>query len=471
MRHGTNWILAAAAAALLTSACGTDDSGIASGSGAQSAAGAGGHLGGAAGAGGGSGKGTTATASDICSGKGPIVTIPGPKTTGSYQTCTGSIAETRFVNALCTCKNASVTGYLRTRAFDSAQGTSVDLGGSVGINGTYLNSVGFSDIGGSFSIAGHDSLSLAGYVKTGADFRTQGSAKVAGYTNVGRNMWVGAEYTDLGPVTVKGDLHSSGTMLAIPLLVSGARYQESVSVPPPCPCEDKDILDVAALVADAKTHNDNATAGIVPSMFKTLIGYATATLPCGKFYIEGIGGIGNVIINVTGRAALFVDGSINNTGNLEFRLDPSAEIDVFIRDNLAITGRATFGQKERPAASRVYIGGDGNVMLVGDGEFVGNVYAPRSLVQAVGYGAFLGSLFARDFICPGYADFAFDLAIKHAGDPCTPVTPPGTCTQCGTCTGGTACVGGKCGPCRTDADCCSQLICSDGKCIEPGTIF
>jgi hypothetical protein len=467
MRHGLASIFAAAG--LLAAGCSTDNEGI---GGSTSAGGASGGTGkGSVTSGGGGGK--TGASADLCSGKGPIVTVPGTTGTASYQTCTGRIAETHFVNALCTCKNASITGYLRTRAFDSSQSMTADLGGSVGINQTYLNSAGFTDVGGSFSIAGHDSLSLAGYVKTGGDFRVQGSARVAGYTNVGRNLWLADGYTDLGPVSVAGDLHASGSgsILAIPLLVSGKTYQESVSVPPPCPCEDKDILDVGALVADAKAHNDNNTAGIGASMFKTLIGYATATLPCGKFYIEGIGGIGDVIINVTGRAALFVDGSINNTGNLEFRLAPGAEIDVFIRDNLAIVGRATFGQKERPAASRVYIGGDGDVLLVGDGEFVGNVYAPRSLVQAVGYGAFLGSLFARDFVCPGFADFAFDLAIKKAGDPCTTTPPPNTCTKCGTCTGGTACVNGKCGACRSDGDCCSQMICSAGKCIEPGAVI
>lgn len=473
MAHGLTSIIAAAA--LLAAACGVDNDGVGessgtgggSGSGGKSTAGGSGKNG-TAGTGGTGDKGG-ASSSDICSGKGPIVTIPGPTSSGSYQTCTGRIAETHFVNALCTCKNASITGYLRTRAFDSSTAMTADLGGSVGINQTYLNSAGFTDVGGSFSIAGHDSLTLAGYVKTGGDFRVQGSAKVAGYTNVGRNLWLGDGYTDLGPVTVAGDLHGAGAILAIPMLVSGRTYQETVTVTPPCPCEDKDILDVAAMVADAKVHNDNATGGVISTMFKTLIGYATATLPCGKFYIEGIGGIGDVIFNVTGRAALFVDGSINNIGNLEFRLAPGAEIDVFIRDNLAITGRATFGQKDRPAASRVYVGGDGDVMLVGDGEFVGNLYAPRSLVQAVGYGAFLGSLFARDFVCPGFADFSYDLAIKRAGDPCGTTPPPSTCTKCGTCADGTACVGGKCGACRNDSDCCSQLICSDGKCIEPAT--
>jgi hypothetical protein len=431
--------------------------------------------GGVSGAGGADSKGGssgTSTTADLCSGRSPIVTIPGTTATTSVQTCTGRIAETHFVNALCTCENASVAGYLKTRSFDSTKSTTPDLGGSVGINQTYLNSAGFTDVGGSLSIAGSESLSLAGYVKTGGDFRTQGSATVAGYTNVGRNMWLGNGLTDLGPVTVTGDLHGAGAIVAIPLLVSGKSYQESVAVPPPCPSGASDILNVAALVADAKVHNDNAKNGITPTMFNVLVGNIETTLPCGKFYIEQIAGIGNVIFNVTGRVALFVDGSIANTGNLEFRLSPTAEIDIFVRDNLMLTGRATFGQKDRPAASRVYVGGEGDVTLTGDGEFVGNVYAPRSRVLAIGYANVLGSVFARNFVSPGYASFTFDLAIKNAGDTCdVPTPPPGTCTLCGTCASGTACVGGQCGACRTDADCCSQLICTNGQCIQPGIIY
>ena len=145
MKRRLNWILPTAAAALLATACGSDNSGLSGGAAGTSGT-AGTNVPGTP-TGGSGGKGTTTTTSDICSGKGPIVTIPGKTTSGSYQTCTGSIAETRFVNALCTCKNASITGYIRTRAFDSAQGTSVDLGGSVGINGAYLNSYGFTDVG------------------------------------------------------------------------------------------------------------------------------------------------------------------------------------------------------------------------------------------------------------------------------------------------------------------------------------
>lgn len=425
-----------------------------------------------AGTGGTSGSGSSAPTS-FCSGKGPIVTVTDSTTSSSYQTCTGRIAETKFTNALCTCNDASVAGYLRTRSFDSAKQTSPDLGGSVGVNKTYIISAGYTDIGGSFAIAGADSLSFAGYLKTGGDFRSAGSALVAGYTNIGRNAWLASGMTGVGPVSVAGDLHSSRPIVAIPLSLGGTQYQEAIIVTPPCPCTDKDILDIAPLVADAKLHNDNLANGISPSMFNLVVGNVSATLPCGRFYIEQMGGIGNIIINVTGRVALFVDGSIATAGNLEFRLAADAEIDIFVRDNLALTGRATFGAKDRPARSRIYVGGDGDVMLVGDGQFVGNVYAPRSLVTAVGYVDVWGSVFARDFVSPGYANFTYDRAIQHAGDVCDPTTPPpGTCTQCGTCTDGTACVGGTCGACRTDADCCSLLVCSAGKCIEPGpTIY
>jgi hypothetical protein len=376
------------------------------------------------------------------------------------------------VSALCTCENATVAGYLRTRAFNSKKGTTLDLGGSVGVNQTYAITEGYTDVGGSMSIAGTDSLSFAGYLKTGADLRIQGTAVVAGYTNVGRNMWVGQGFTDLGPVKVAGDLHMSGPIMALPLQVTGAKTQEAVTIAPPCPCAPDEILDVASLVAEAKGHNDNAANGIRPDMFNLLVGNVEATLPCGKFYIQQIAGVGNVIFKVTGRAALFVDGSVANTGNLEFQLAPSAEIDVFVRDNLVLTGRAVFGDESRPAASRIYVGGEGTVLLTGFGRFVGNLYAPRSLVQAVGYADVYGSVFAGTFLSPGYANFAFDAAIATAGDTCDkPSTPPSTCSRCGVCTGGTACVNGACGACRSDSDCCGQLICSSGKCIQSGQII
>ena len=469
MRHTLSWITGLAAGAVLMAAC--DDS---SGIGSASTAGKSGKSGnnGVSGSGGsGSGNWTPSPSSDVCSGKGPIVTIPATTVSGAYQTCTGRIAESHFSNALCTCENANVAGYLRSRAFDSKKGTSVDLGGSVGINQTCVTA-GFADVGGAFSIAGSDSLSFAGYLKTGGDLRVAGKTMVPGYTEVGRDLWIASGYTDLGPLTVHRDLHGSSPIMAIPLTVEGKKIPSGVTIAPPCPCEAKDIINVDGLVAEAKTNNDDAKYTIDPSMLNVLIGNIEVTLPCGKIYFEQIGGIGNVIVNVTGRVAVFVGGSVANTGNLEFRLAAGAEIDLFISGDLAVTGRALFGERDRPAASRIYVGGSGNVFLTGYTEFVGNLYAPHSLVQGIGFENVYGSIFADMFVSPGFANFVYDAAIMTVGDTCdTPLPPPNTCSQCGTCTGGTACVNGKCGACASDADCCSQLICSNGKCVEQGVIY
>jgi hypothetical protein len=403
-----------------------------------------------------------------CTAASPVVTVPNASGT-PVKTCTGAIAETRFQSALCTCHDASVAGYLRVRGFDSAQGPFQDGvndgGAAVGINNAYFITTGYTDVAGSFAVAGPHSLSFAGYLKVWGDLRAAGSVAVAGYTNIGRDAWLGAGLTDLGPVTVGRDVHAAGTLMAIPLVIGGQRTQENVQVRPPCPCAPSDLLDVGALVDDARLNNDNAALGINPSMFNLLVGNVQATLPCGRIYIERMGGLGNLIVDVTGKVALFVDGSIDAAGNVEFRLAPGAEIDIFIRENLVLAGRAVFGDPTHPASTRIYVGGSGDVVLVGAGTFVGNVYAPRSLVTAVGFADVWGSVFARDFVSPGYARMVYDRAITRAGSDCSVPPPPGTCSQCGTCTGGLACVQGSCGPCTTDAECCGQLACIDGRCM------
>lgn len=405
---------------------------------------------------------------DFCSGQGPIVTLPNPEAGQTRDVCSGQLAAGKFLNALCTCQNATVAGYLKTRSFDSVRGGPTDTGGSVGINAAYSITSGYTDVGGSFTIAGTSSLSFAGYLRVGNTLRTNGAATVAGYTKVGGDAWFASGFTDLGPVTIQGDLHSAAPIVALPLTVSGKKVGENVTSASPCPCSPEDLLDVGALVDDARVRNDNARFGIDQKMLDLVVGNVEVTLPCGRFYLEQIAGAGNIIVNVTGRVALFIEDDLAAAGNLEFRLAPNAEIDIFVKDNVALTGRAVFGDASRPAATRIYVGGEGDVVLVGADRFVGNLYAPRSLVTAVGYAEVAGSVFARDFVVPGYANFVYDRAIQHAGDSCdVPPQPPSSCLKCGTCAAGSACVDGSCAACRNDGDCCSPLSCLDGVCAEP----
>lgn len=395
-------------------------------------------------------------------------------TNNSYQTCAGVIAENKFTNALCTCHDASIQGYLKTEGFDSANDpTGKDNGGAaVAINNSYINllltSSGYTEVLGSMAISGTQLSTYFGYIKVAGDLRTAGPLTEFGYINVGRDTWSADDLICAGYTKVGRDAHYAA---AFPLIatVAGKRVTGPVTVDPLCPCGPQDILDVAAMVADGKAHNDNKAAGIDPAMFNVVVGKMRMPLPCGRIYIENIGGAGDLTFDVSGPTALFVDGSIATIGVLKFNLAPRATIDIFVKDTLVLTGRAAFGDEKRPAASRIYVGSDKDIIMTGYETFVGNLYAPLARVTAPGYINVLGSVVARDFEVPGYAHFGYDRAITRAGDGCkAPPPPTSTCTKCSGCASGQACVNGTCGRCTKDADCCSQLACntSTGKCED-----
>ena len=61
-----------------------------------------------------------------------------------------------------------------------------------------------------------------------------------------------------------------------------------------------------------------------------------------------------------------------------------------------------------PAATRIYVAGSEDIVLVGASAFVGNVYAPNAKLTAPGYLRAYGSFFVRDFDVAGYAHIAYE---------------------------------------------------------------
>ena len=405
------------------------------------------------------GSGETSAACMLTS---PSVVIDG------HPTCTGRLAAARFANALCVCNDLELGGSLTTHGFDSSQwpyqaGFSEANGAAVGVDGNYLALAGATDVAGSLAIAGSNDLRFAGLLRVRGDFFAAGNVTAAGSTSVGRHAWLGGSFTGFGPFTVAGSLHHAGTVTALPLL-AGTMQAQAVTVAKSCACSASDLVDVAALVATARADNDNARVGVSADALASLAGEARLTLPCGRIFLSRIAGGGNLTLQVSGQAALFVGGSIDFRGSLTFDLAPGAAVDVFVEQDLLVEGSLGLASKDRPAAGRIWVGGARAVTLAS--PWVGNLYAPRARVVIAGGWEAWGAVVAGSLAGGGFASFYFDRAVLAAGATCSaPRPPPGVCTRCTWCVGGNACVAGQCGPCRNDDDCCGLSVCSNGSCV------
>jgi hypothetical protein len=391
----------------------------------------------------------------------PVISLQG------HKTCPGRLAANHFSNALCSCGQAQVTYSLTTHGFDSRQGAyqsgqADDSGASVGINGKY-SPPNATNVGGSLSIAGSDDMQFLGVLAVRGDFYTAGNLSATGGVTVSRNAWLGGNFSGFG-LTVSGDLHHAGTVIALPLLVSGSNLQQAVTVRKPCPCETTDLLDIEALVDGANTSNDNASLGISRDVLASVSGNAEWTVSCGRIYLSQISGIGSLLVHVTGQVALFVEGSIDLKGSLSFDVVPGAEVDIFVKKDFAVQGTASIASKDRPAAGRVWIAGAQAITLVS--PWIGNLYAPRARVSSLFALEVWGSIFAGEFFGGASASFTFDRSVTAAEANCSAPKPPaGVCRLCEWCSGGAACVSGSCGPCKKDEDCCSLSVCSNGSCV------
>lgn len=422
-----------------------------------------------AGNGDGSGNGSDPGAG-YCNGTGPLIPLArGGKVI--RKTCTGDVAEQTFTSALCSCEDTNIAGYLRTDSFQSSLGPDapVKRGGPVGVNASYITA-GYADIGGSFAVAGARDILFGGLLKSGGDLRFAPHFDVAGVVEVARDAHLAKNARAFGVVDIGRDLYTPAGVgfVGVPIVdIGGERHVTAVSVPPPCACRDDEVLDVAAIVEDGMQDNDNAAVGLDPKAMNVVAGIGVElALPCGRYYVDQIGGLGSLTLRIQGRTALFVGDDVWAGGLFKIELDPGAELDLFIRDNFTIAGAAKFGDEDRPAAVRIYVGGTGDIAIAGYGNFAGNVYAPRANITIAGLGVVHGSLFGKNINSPGAVFVHYDESVLEVGDEC-PVDPPEDqpCTQCGVCGNGTACVDGSCGACRTDADCCAPLVCqANGKC-------
>jgi hypothetical protein len=429
---------------------------------------------GGGGGGGGGGDGGNA----YCQGSGPPIVVS--DSGGTATRCSGQVAATAFRYALCSCSGLSSGSPITTDAFDSTMpgATTFGTGGSVGVNSD-INVSNTLSVGGSLQIAGGATLNK---LVVGVDALLNSTLHVEQAITVHRNAEVNGDVQCNGPaqsMTVTGTLtYPSNRTLQATSPVIGNKVLAPVSVAAPCDCGANLLFDIAGYVTARQTDNDNASIGLDPNLLNNFMGDQTLNLSCGRFYMGRIGGNGKLTINVSGHTALFIDGDVNLNSSFNVVLGPSGELDLFINGGLTDSGPFNFGDTTTPARVRLYMGGSRNVNLAPGSVIGGNLYAPQSALVTRGDLTVYGALFVNSFNPSGPVTIHHDIAVLKAGDECSP-TMSGTgntgsgggtggtnggCQRCQDC-GGQACTGGQCGACTTDADCCSPLYCSKGKCI------
>ncbi|MDI1436031.1 DUF7305 domain-containing protein [Polyangium sorediatum] len=445
----------------------------AGGVGGQAGAGVGGEFvgsGGSSGAGGMGGAGGAPSSSssgtggnpldagleDFCMGNGAIP-IPGS------GECTGDIGKKTFLFAACSCTGFDANNTIQTDSFSSIDPNKPLAGGSIGVNGNYSAQAAAS-IKGALLVKG--SMSTTNQHDVVQDMQCGGNATISHVASAQSNATIGGVVNSSNKeLTIQGKLFTPIADNTAKVNALGGSVVGPVDIETPCNCDDP--VDVAGIVQAFGGTNDNDENGVDPDVLVSTPSMPTEiTLPCGRYFLTGIKSDSTVTVHLTGRTVLAIDGDIAVAGKLTMDLTDTAELDLFVKGNVALTNQAAIGAITRPAATRVYIGGT-QVALAGAFVLGANLYMPNAALQASNALEIFGAVFAKSIATAHQFKVHYDEAIITI-DGCQP--PGSACTDCHDCVNPTpACgPGGQCGPCSTDKDCCPPLVCTpNGTCVLP----
>jgi hypothetical protein len=343
-------------------------------------------------------------------------------------------------------------------------------GAAIGANGNYSGGE-YVRIDGSFTVSGSTAVVSRGGIDVAGDLRLAAPVSAAGPLFVGRDAWFLEEASSMSFVTVGRDLHlgPNGSIGgAGPVIALGKTLHESFEIEPPCQCADDELVDIEDVVSQGMAQNDNDRIGLAPGDLRNVAAPKQLTLACGRFALDSISGEAEIALRIVGRVVLVVGGDVEAGRKFSLQLEPGASLDLFIGGNLNISGESLIGDNTRPAATRVYVRGAGDIALPGTARFSANLYAPRAKITVLALGDVYGAAFGATVASLGPLLAHYDRAVLQADSDCA-VAPPARCNGCDQCGPDKTCVAGVCTECATDDDCCFPLVCAAGACQPLGT--
>ncbi len=394
---------------------------------------------------------------DFCAGMG------GVELPGDLEGCTGDLGKKTFLFALCSCTDLTANNMLTTDSFDSQMGMMPMDGGSVGVNGAY-NASSSIDIGGSLWVDG--TIQSFNKHEVAQVLQCGGNVVAKSMSHVGEDAFVEGNIDAMNMVmTIDGDLHIPANKTNNKATVGGQTIKEPVDVEVPCDCNDP--YDITAIVAGYQGISNNDDQGISEDELVDLSDAKLLELPCGIYYFSKIQSNNELKIKLTGRTVIAIAGDIINAGSFIIELGPDAELDLFLAGNATLNNVAAIGDPARPAASRLYVGGE--VKFANTFTLGANLYMPNKVFTANNSAEIWGSLFVGGLQLASPVVIHYDSAVLDL-DGCE--DPGGGCGDCHDCANPTPSCGdnGTCEPCEVNADCCPPLACDGGICkaVTPG---
>jgi hypothetical protein len=407
-----------------------------------------------------------------CANGGPPIQVGG----GGSGTCSGTLATKTFTWAICSCKDVQLSGYALVDGFDSTKGPYVpgQMGAGVGYNDGFQTSSSF-DIWGTMWGGGTAGFQTNSTATVKYELHSNGQIKTTAPSfPVGSDAWVN------GAVDGKFAFAKTLYMPSGQAPIGGATYQTlvnnaAVSVPKPCACEAKDIPPIVSWVDARAASNDNALINLSSSVLDQPATHTRIDLPCGSYYFTKIQN-GNAVTVVThGRTAIYVGGDIQNAAPLAILPAPGSELDIVVKGIIKAGASLRLGATSYPAATRIYAGGNGEVLLASDTLLGSNLYAANANLSWSSTTDAFGAVFAGDFKANSVLKIHYDRAIVATAGNCpgpggggggsSGGDAGGGCGSCRDCNN-QACINGKCGSCTDSSQCCAPLVCQGGVCVQ-----
>jgi len=275
-------------------------------------------------------------------------------------------------------------GAITTDSYDSIVGPYAPGGvfGDVATNGD-MSTANTLTVGGHVRIAGNGGLTSNNTVTIKQALHSNGPVTLTSESSISTDGYVNGTVSTATKVDFGGTLTQPAGTTNAGMVTANAFALGEINITPPCPCDNSAIIPVGALMMDYSLpeNNDNAAVGLEASLLQTPGGPKHLQLPCGVFYLSGISNTAAVTITTTGNTALFIDGDIDVSGMLHIHPLPGAQLDIFTLGSIKINGNTVLGSPNYPAATRIYIGGNGPVTFANSLELSGFLYSDQATVS------------------------------------------------------------------------------------------